>query len=327
MASSTPTRIARHASSGAEGRLRGVEPTHSAPSQPVPGATTVLHDPIAGEVVLYAAPRSEPASGPPLLLVHTVNAAASAYEIRPLYERLATVRPTYALDLPGYGLSERSDREYSPRIMTDAIVAAVAEIRAAHGGAAIDALAVSLSCEFLARAASEDRAAFRTVALVSPTGMMGTRRFDGPEGSDRGIGWVRTMLRWRWLGPRMFRWLTRPRVVHYFLRKTYGGPDVDPGLFEYAVHTAAQPGAHHAPLCFLSAQLFSADITLRYEELTMPVWIAHGTRGDFVDYRGADSLAARPNWTRTVYESGALPYFEQPEAFVAEYRGFLDRAG
>jgi len=263
-------------------------------------------------------------SGPPVLLVHTVNAAASAYEVRPLFERLAALRPTYALDLPGYGLSERSDREYSPRIMTDAIVAAVAEIRARHGGVAIDALAVSLSCEFLARAAVEDPTAYRSVALISPTGMTGRRRYEGARGTSRGSVVMRSIFGVRWLGARMYRWLTRPRVVHYFLRRTFGRPDVDPGLFEYAVHTAGQPGAHHAPLFFLSAHLFSADITLRYEELTMPVWIAHGTRGDFVDYRGADPLAARPNWTRSVYETGALPYFEVPEAFTSAYRGFID---
>ena len=54
----------------------------------------------------------------PLLLVHTVNAAAGAHEVRPLYEHYRQLRPTYAIDLPGYGFSERSDRDYTPRLKT-----------------------------------------------------------------------------------------------------------------------------------------------------------------------------------------------------------------
>ena len=135
----------------------------------------------AGRVTGYVA-----GSGPPLLLVHSVNAAASAYEVRPLYERLSAVRPTYAIDLPGFGRSDRSDRAYLPRLMTDAVSLAVDAIRKAHGGGPIDALGLSLSCEFLARAACERPSAFRTLALVSPTGL-GRKRFEGPPGGNRGL--------------------------------------------------------------------------------------------------------------------------------------------
>jgi pimeloyl-ACP methyl ester carboxylesterase len=49
----------------------------------------------------------------PLLLIHSVNAAASAYEVRPLFDHYRGRRPVYALDLPGFGQSDRSDRLYS----------------------------------------------------------------------------------------------------------------------------------------------------------------------------------------------------------------------
>ena len=57
----------------------------------------------------------------PLLLLHSINAAASAYEMKPLFEHYSRERPVYALDFPGYGLSDRSARDYTPRLMTDAI--------------------------------------------------------------------------------------------------------------------------------------------------------------------------------------------------------------
>jgi len=63
--------------------------------------------------------------GKPLLLVHSVNAAASAAQVRPLHEHCAASRSVFSIDLPGYGFSDRSDRAYTPRLMTDALHAAV----------------------------------------------------------------------------------------------------------------------------------------------------------------------------------------------------------
>ena len=39
--------------------------------------------------------------GPPLLLIHSINAAASAYEVKPIYDRMRTLRRVYAVELPG----------------------------------------------------------------------------------------------------------------------------------------------------------------------------------------------------------------------------------
>ncbi len=276
-----------------------------------------------GTVHVYAKTNGAPDSRP-LLLIHTVNAAASAYEIRPIFEGFASKRPVYALDLPGFGLSERPAGVYTPERMTSAIGRVVEEIRDRHGDAPIDALAVSLSCEFLARVAAEEPGAFRTVALVSPTGLEGRGRRDR-RGSHRGMPVLRAVLGCPlWWGP-LFRLLAQPPVVRYFLRRTYGARAIDEGLWRYAVDTAAQPGAEHAPLSFLSGYLFSDDATLLYEDLTMPVWMSHGTRGDFVDYRGAEPLKAKSNWTVRVFEAGALPYFEVPKAFLDDYGAFLER--
>src|SRR5262245_3434748 len=99
-----------------------------------------------GRVACY---RAGPAGAAlsPLLLVHSVNAAATAYEMEPLFEYYRETRPVYALDLPGFGLSDRSERPYTPRLMTDAVLRLVAEIRRRHA-ATIDIVALSLGSEF-----------------------------------------------------------------------------------------------------------------------------------------------------------------------------------
>ena len=264
--------------------------------------------------------------GRPLILVHTINAAASAAEIRPLFESLSQQRTVYAIDLPGYGLSERADRLYTPRLMTDAVHDLVRHIQAIHGNQAIDALAVSLSCEFLARAAAEQPTHFQTISLVSPTGFTGLKLRQAAEGQTYGLNWLLAALKGPGWGPSIFKLLTKPKVIRYFLKKTWGSPDIDEEMYDYAVWTTQQPGAHHAPLSFLSAQLFSADITNIYDRLTHKVWMSHGTRGDFVDYRGKQRYASSENWRFTVYESGALPYFEMPDQFSADLLQFLRQA-
>jgi pimeloyl-ACP methyl ester carboxylesterase len=134
----------------------------------------------AGRVTVYVAGK-----GAPLLLIHSINAAASAAEVKPLIDLYQTRRQVFSLDLPGFGLSERSDRIYTPRLMTDAIRSVANAIRA-RNAQPIDALAVSLSCELLARAASEEPALFRALALVSPTGFAGRRALSGHLWDDAG---------------------------------------------------------------------------------------------------------------------------------------------
>jgi pimeloyl-ACP methyl ester carboxylesterase len=267
-------------------------------------------------------------TGPPLLLVHSVNAAASAAEMRPLHEHYRATRTVFSLDLPGYGFSERSDRRYTPRMMTDALHVVVEEIRRRCGPVPIDALALSLSTEYLARAAAEDPQTFRSVALVSPTGFTGRRSWRAPPGSTRFVPWLYRLLRgpgtgW---GRALFGLLTRPAVVRYFLQRTWGAKQVDETLWAYDVITTRQPGAEHAPLYFLSAELFSADIHDVYEKLEMPVWMSHGVRGDFTNYDSKTIVAGRANWQFTVFPTGAIPYFEIRERFCEAYDAFLAAA-
>ena len=259
----------------------------------------------------------------PLLLVHSVNAAASVAEVAPLYDHYASTRSVYALDLPGFGFSDRSDRPYTIRLMTDAVLAMLAHIRSLHNGATIDVLGVSLACEYVARASCEAPSAIRKIALVSPTGFSGSKRFDGEPGSSRGIPWFYAAVSRPAWSQGLFDLLTRPAVVRYFLKRTFGRQQVDEELWRYCVLSARQPGARHAPLYFLSAYLFAADINTLYEKLACPVWVSMATRGDFTNYKGRSTVEQRANWKFVVMPGGALPYFEDLAAFTAQSDAFL----
>lgn len=267
--------------------------------------------------------------GPPLLLVHSINAAGSAYEVRPLYEHYRSARKVYALELPGFGFSERRKRVYTPRLMTDAILAIVEEIRHRYpAGLAppIDALALSLSAEFLARAATERPAAFRSLALVSPTGFDARALGREAKAGGPGIPLLRDALSFPVWSRSLYDLLVSRASIRYFLGRTWGSSVIDAGLLEYDYLTAHQPGAQHAPYSFVSGMLFGGDIDRIYDALRVPVWLTHGVRGDFVDYGRAGAFAQKPGWTLEAFQTGALPHFEQPDEFVRRYDAFLAAA-
>ena len=280
----------------------------------------------AGPVAVYClTPPTQAPQRPfrPLLLVHSINASASAFEVKPLYDHYGKTRPTYALDLPGYGLSDRSDRPYTIRLMTDALLEVLAHIRIQHPGALVDVLGVSLSCEYVARAACEMPGAIGRIALVSPTGFSGSKRYRAAPGSSRGIAWLHRLLSNPKWSSGLFNTLTRPGVIRYFLKRTFGTRKIDEALWRYDVLTTRQSGAKNAPLCFLSAYLFAADINTLYESLTCPVFVSMATRGDFTDYRGRTAVSDRRNWQFHSVEGGALPYFENLAGFTAKLDQFF----
>lgn len=280
----------------------------------------------AGRLALWRAGR-----GAPVLLLHSINAAASAYEVRPAFEAVLPDRRAYAPDLPGFGASDRSDRRYDIPLYVAAVEDTLDAIADECGPVPVDLLALSLSAEFAARVAAARPDRVRTLTLVTPTGLdrrSAARR--GAPGSDREVPGLHRLLSQRWWSQALFDALTTRASVRYFLRRTWGGPAIDEGLAAYAWATARQPGARHAPLAFLCGRLFSGDIRAVYERLTLPVWVPHGTRGDFKDFSGAGWTAARPNWRLQAFEAGALLHVERAAAFGAAFRAFLaaaDRMG
>ena len=284
---------------------------------PVAGAGFTITASGAPMVVYVAGPTD----GEPLLLLHSINAAASAYDVRPLFDFYRASRRGYAIDLPGFGLSDRSDRPYTVRLMTDAVHAVVNHIRGGVDGAPIDAFGRSLSCKFLARAAIETPDAFRSLALISPTGFEGKARDRAP--GDRGKSWLLAALHGRWWRSVAFRASTRPWIIRAFLKKTWGSDSIDKGLFTYDCATVRQPGAEHAPFYFIAGYMFATDTLTIYETLNLPVWIVRGVRGDFVDYHHKTRVENKTNWTLEVLPSGAFPHFEVMDQVASSYGKFL----
>jgi len=299
---------------------RTASPASVVPPPALGGRRVELDSSAAGPLSCYQdGPAVRARCSTPLLLIHGINAASSAYEVKPLYDYYARERPVYALELPGFGYSGRTDRLHTPRLMTDAIHSSVTHIQRELNCRAIDALALSLSAQFLARAAVEAPASFRSIGLVNPAGFAGERLSVGRTESTLGRVWLRSLLKGLRMRRGLYRMLTHRRMMQRYLQRTWGSCQIDSRLLNYGCLTSRPAGAEFAAIDFLTGYLFSGDSGTVYRKLTIPVWVVHGNHGDFCDFRALRQMSDCPNWTIEVLATGALPHFERPGEFIRRY--------
>ena len=277
----------------------------------------------AGRLSYYSDQR---ASGAPLVLIHSVNAAASAFEMKPLFEQYRNTRPVYAPELPGYGFSSRADRDYTPELFADAI----REFLESEVGKPADVIALSLSSEFVARAALTAPQLFRSLTLVSPTGMNTKREARasdkaGKEGGNETFYAVSSNPLW---ARAFYDLIATPASIRYFLQKSFVGP-VPQDLAHYGYLTSHQPGAEHVPLRFISGKLFTKEVRERfYERLNVPTLVVFDEDG-FVSFEKLPTLtAANPKVKAVRLEpSKGLPQFEMPSRTAQVLDSFWREVG
>jgi pimeloyl-ACP methyl ester carboxylesterase len=254
----------------------------------------------AGRIGYYA---ELSAPGTPLLLVHSINAAPSAFEMRPLFERFRSRRPVYAIDLPGFGFSDRGDRRYSPRLFADALADFLTEIVKAP----TDVAAFSLSSELVALTAPTIPGHIASMTFISPTGFS-KRSLPSQTLSER----VHKALTLPLLSQGLFDLLTSRPSIRYFLGQAFVG-ETPPELIDYAYATSHQPGARHAPLYFLSGQLFTAKACERlYAKIETPVLVLYDRDPNVSFDLLPGFVAAHKNWrAERIAPTLGLPHWEK----------------
>jgi pimeloyl-ACP methyl ester carboxylesterase len=253
----------------------------------------------------------------PLVLVHSVNAAASAYEMRPLFQHYRLIRPVYALDLPGYGFSNRAMRAYTPETFAAAILALLSD----QVKEPADVIALSLGSEFAARAALMQPEAFHSLVMISPSGFNAydTGRASQRAGVTGSSARLHALLSFPLWGRPLFDLIATRRSIEFFLKQSFVG-QVPADLIDYDYATSHQPGAEIVPLYFISGALFTRDaVTELYEKIATPCLVLYD-QDAFVRFdRLPGLLARRPNWqARRISPSLGLPHFEKlPETIQA----------
>ncbi|AFL73336.1 alpha/beta fold hydrolase [Thiocystis violascens] len=261
----------------------------------------------AGRIAYYVDAGGE---GRPLVLVHSINAAPSSFEMRPLFEQYRGQRPVYSLDLPGFGHSERGARPYTPDLYANALADFLRQVVQQPA----DVLALSLSAEFAARAALATPGQVASLVVISPTGF--SLR---PVPSMRSARITHKALTIPLVSQGLYDLVASRPSIRYFLGRSFVG-DVPAEVIDYAHATSHQPGARHAPLTFLSMQLFTPNATDRlYGKLTdLPV-LAIADRDPYITFERLDDFVARhPNWQRIrLAPNLGLPHWERLPETVA----------
>ena len=259
--------------------------------------------------------------GTPLVLVHSLGPGHSAAEWRRAAELLARRYEVYALDLLGWGSSDKPPLTYDGELYIQLVADFVAEV---VGERAV-LVAAGLPAAYAVQIAADQPELVRALALVVPQGI-GVHG-DEPDFKD---AIVHRLLRLPILGTSALNiYTSRSGLAGYLRREVYADDElVVDALVDEHYRASHQPGAHAALAAHLSGYLNHGvrDILGR---LDLPVWLLWGRQAASPAVETADLwLRQLPDAEIEVVESaGILPHAEAPEALVAKLGGLLSKLG
>ena len=257
-------------------------------------------------------------SGPPLLLIHGIHAAAWSYEWHDNVEYLSRSNTVYTIDLLGFGRSDRPAIRYSARLYISLISDFVHQV--------IDAPCVlaasSLSGAYAIVLAARDPQRFPAICLIAPTGLVRLNKTAGVGGEASRLAVEAPIV-----GTAMFNGLVSRRSLRAYLEKTYADDTiVTEDLVDIYYWTAHQRGARHAPAAFISGSL-NIDVRQALRRLTQPtllVWGEEGAAAPIEEFRGFRAI--KPDLELSVLTpAGDLPHDERPEDFNVILSTWLNR--
>ena len=257
-------------------------------------------------------------SGPPILLIHGIHAAAWSYEWRNNVDALARTNTVYTIDLLGFGLSERPAIRYSARLYISLISDFVSRV--------IDEptvlVASSLSAAYAIVLAARDPHRFPAVCLIAPSGLV---RLNEPVGIGGEAG--RLAVDTPIAGTAMFNALvSRPQLRRYLKNVYSNDATVTKELVDIYYATSHQSGARHAPAAFLSGHL-NIDVRHALRRLSQPallVWGEQGSMAPVEEFRGFREIK-RDFEISVLSPAGDLPHDERSEDFNVILSTWLNR--
>jgi len=272
------------------------------------------HSPTAGDINFY---QKGSGNQTPILLVHGLHMFAGLFDILPIFESFGIVRPVYAIDLPGFGRSEKTDRPYRPSMYQEAI----ADFIKNQIGKPCHVLTLGNASEFAASAALTDPNWIKSLVMINPTGFA----MPQPEilASSSRKNWedfLLSVLRVPiWSLPLYDLISSRTEVADYYRgRFAYNVPT---DLVELAYTSAHQAGAHFAPMVFASGKLSIPEIRQKvYEKITQPVLVIYDNEvGKSFDML-PQMVREHANWKawRSRNTKG-MPHFEKSGELFREF--------
>jgi len=207
----------------------------------------------------------------PLLLIHDFAPGASSYEWRKNIDVLAEQYRVYALDLLGFGLSDRPAIDYTPETFTDLIGNFLKEVI----GKPTTVVAHGLTCAYVIAEAYRNPQLFERLVLVSPPATIVQETTPGPLNAA-----FKFVLRTPLLGQFIYNILTSRRAIRsYYNRESYANPThVTDDMVEYLFTSAHQSNSRYPMASFLNNHL-TKNVHEALAGLQVPVVAIWGRQG------------------------------------------------
>jgi pimeloyl-ACP methyl ester carboxylesterase len=255
-------------------------------------------------------------SGPAVLLVHSIHAAAWSYEWRHAVDRLAERYTVWTLDLLGFGRSDRPAVRYSAALY----VAQLDDFAREVVGGPCALVGSSLAGAYTVALAARDARRFPALVLVTPVGVK--QLAWPPNAATEG---ARALFESPLVGEALFNGLVSRPSLRFFLEQTFTTDGwVTPALLDAYHATSHRPGARFAPAAFVGMQL-NLNVRDALRRLEQPLLITWGEQAKEVP---KSELALyrelKPDAEVTVYDPcGSLPHDERAAEWCARVDAFL----
>jgi pimeloyl-ACP methyl ester carboxylesterase len=254
----------------------------------------------------------------PLLLIHGIGAGSSSFMWRKNFDALAEDFHVYALDLLGFGFSDKpATAPYSADLYTELIADFIGEVVRAQ----TDIVSNSLSGAFSIRLADEQPELVRSLILVAPTGADTLRTRPGMTGAAF-YGLLQSPV----LGTSFYNVMSSERSIRDYARRHlfYDPARVTGRLVTQLYAASHQDGAQHAISAFLSGFL-NTDTRDAFARLRQPVTLVWGKQDRMAPIEQAAALLSlNPRAGLEIFDRCRMtPHEEHPEKFNALVRRAL----
>jgi pimeloyl-ACP methyl ester carboxylesterase len=249
-------------------------------------------------------------SRPPLLLVHGIGAGSSSFTWRKNFDDLSRDFQVYAIDLLGFGLSEKpATAPYSAQLYSELISDFILDVI----GRPVVAIASSLGAAYVVDAAAMRPDLVESMVLVSPTGAGNLSDRPGVTGAAF-YGLLQSPV----LGTSFYNVVASERSIRdYAMRQLfYDKRRVTNRFVAHHYATSHLPGAQHAIAAFLSGFL-NTDIRSRFASLSSPIILVWGRHDLSNPIDNAwQLLGTNPLSSLELFDvSRMLPHEEEPTKF------------
>jgi pimeloyl-ACP methyl ester carboxylesterase len=257
--------------------------------------------------------------GDPIVLVHSFGPGHDSEEWRAVATELAPHHRVVALDLLGWGRSDKPECAYDADLYIQLLGDFIEDV---VGGRCVVA-AAGLSAAYAVQIAVDRPQALGALGLVVPSGI--DAEGDEPDLRDALVHWL---LRTPILGTSALNLYTsRTALGQHLRREVLAAPErADASRVEQLYGSSHQPGAHAALAAYLSGYSNHSAVEA-LARLNLPLWLAWGRQARTPPLETADLWLQRaPQTELEVFEdSGNLPHLERPTAFARALRRYVER--